>query len=647
MTIALNKDPFTPKDRFPAMKYSTMLKLPKVIPCPDSRMIRRFIPASAAVIALAAAPSMYAQTTYTFDPAQTPGTPSGGTGTWDTTSAFWENGGTDFAWANGGADTATFAGTAGTVTVGGTTINVNAINFDTDGYTVTGGTLNFTGATPTITSGSGVSTDLTSTLTGSNGLTLAGSGTININNASNSLSGGISLDSGTLVTNTAGSLGTNVLTLNGGTFVPRTNLTNDILVTADSNISASGTSSTYTLGDLSIGNQTLSVLVTSWNNGKINFGNTTLTGDATIRTNKGSSGTNEYSPSAIFDDVTVGDSVATGTTTTFTLGSTSSGVDRGRQINLNGVLSDNASDGTKILGLAVDAGNNASLIVNVGGVNTYTGGTSISGQASYYAATGTLRLTTGNDRLPTGTILTINGGSKAKANGVLDLNSFNQTVGGLVGGSGTAQGTVTNNDSGTGTATLTVSSTTSDSTFDGLITDGATAKVALTKAGVGTSLTLTGANTYTGATTVSGGTLALGAANSIADTSNLVLSGGTFATNGFSEDMGTLLLSDDSTIDLGAGTSDLSFLDSSGEAWADSIVLSILNFDDGVDSIRFGTDASGLTETQLSQITLNGGSAFLDASGYLSLVPEPTTFAILLGLASLATVVTRRRGSKS
>lgn len=50
-------------------------------------------------------------------------------------------------------------------------------------------------------------------------------------------------------------------------------------------------------------------------------------------------------------------------------------------------------------------------------------------------------------------------------------------------------------------------------------------------------------------------------------------------------------------IDLGAGASDLSFLDSSGEAWANSITFSISNFDKGVNSIRFGTDASGLTET--------------------------------------------------
>ncbi|MDQ8208871.1 autotransporter-associated beta strand repeat-containing protein [Coraliomargarita sp. SDUM461003] len=620
----------------------TMKIASKVIPTSDLGMGRRLVLASAAMLTLVAAPSMYAQTVYSFDPGLTPATPSGGSGTWDTTSAFWANGGTDFVWANGGADIAAFAGTAGTVTLGGTTINVNAINFDTDGYTVTGGTLNFSGATPSISSGASVSTDLNSTLTGTNGLILAGSGTININNASNSLSGGIRLDSGALGTNTAGSLGNNVITLNGGTFVPRTNLTNDILVTDDSNINISGTGSSYSLGNLSIGNQTLSLVVSSWNNGQVSFGNTTLTGDATIRTNKGSSSTNESSPTAIFNDVTVGDSVATGTTTTLTMTSTGSGVNRTRVLTLDGVLSDNASDATKVLALDVSSGSLGNLIVNVGGANTYTGATTITGRSSgYTSSNATLRLTTANDRLPTGTILTINGGSTN--GGILDLNSFNQTVGGLNGGSGAFSGTVTNNDSGSGTATLTVSSTTNDSTFDGLITDGATAKVALTKAGAGTSLTLTGDNTYTGATTVSGGTLAIGAANRIADASALVLNGGSFATNGFSEAMGTLLLSDNSTIDLGSGASDLSFLDSSGEAWASSVTLSILNFDEGVDSVRFGTDAFALTETQLSQITLNGGSAFIDASGYLSAVPEPGSFALIGGFLALGCVVTRRR----
>ncbi|HSI07804.1 MAG TPA: autotransporter-associated beta strand repeat-containing protein [Rariglobus sp.] len=135
--------------------------------------------------------------------------------------------------------------------------------------------------------------------------------------------------------------------------------------------------------------------------------------------------------------------------------------------------------------------------VQLGASNDYTGGTTING--------GTLKLITGNDRLPTATTLAVNGA--ASVAGVFDLNTFNQKVGVLTGGSGTVNGSITNNASGTGTATLTVESTTTHSTFDGIIKNGSTAKVALTKAGAGTSLTLTGANTYTGATTVNGGSL--------------------------------------------------------------------------------------------------------------------------------------------
>lgn len=160
--------------------------------------------------------------------------------------------------------------------------------------------------------------------------------------------------------------------------------------------------------------------------------------------------------------------------------------------------------------------------------------------------------------------------------------------------------------------------------------------------GVGT-LRLNGANTYSGATTLTSGTLLLGAADRIADTSAIVFNGGTLSTNGFSDAMGTLQLSADSAIDLGAGDSDLSFLDSSAIGWSASTVLNISNFAEGVDSIRFGTDASGLTSTQLSQILLNGNSAYIDGSGYLTTVPEVSSFALCGGILVLGYVAIRRR----
>lgn len=150
-------------------------------------------------------------------------------------------------------------------------------------------------------------------------------------------------------------------------------------------------------------------------------------------------------------------------------------------------------------------------------------------------------------------------------------------------------------------------------------------------------------NTYTGSTTLSNGTLLLGASERIADSSNLIFNGGTLNTGGFSETMGTLLLSDTSSIDLGSGDSDLSFLDSSALSWTEATTLNISNFDEGVDSIRFGADASGLSSSQLAQITLNGGTAYIDGSGYLTTVPEAGSFALLGGLLALSSVAMRRR----
>jgi len=61
----------------------------------------------------------------------------GGTGTWNTALANWDNGATDTTWATNtiAGDTAIFAGTAGTVTLG-TNINALGLTFNTTGYTL-------------------------------------------------------------------------------------------------------------------------------------------------------------------------------------------------------------------------------------------------------------------------------------------------------------------------------------------------------------------------------------------------------------------------------------------------------------------------------------------------------------------------------
>lgn len=200
------------------------------------------------------------------------------------------------------------------------------------------------------------------------------------------------------------------------------------------------------------------------------------------------------------------------------------------------------STGTGTTNLTVNAGNAspAPIALTLTAANTYNGSTTLNGASGTGGTTNgaVLRISGGNDRLPTGTILNISGGSNTSVNasainggGRFDLNNQNQTIAGLTGGGSSSPvlqfGTVTNNAAAAGTGTLTVSSTVTNSTFAGIIQDGSVAKTALTKAGSGTTLTLSGTNTYTGATNVNGGTLlisgtlAAGSAVSINNTGKL------------------------------------------------------------------------------------------------------------------------------
>ena len=156
----------------------------------------------------------------------------------------------------------------------------------------------------------------------------------------------------------------------------------------------------------------------------------------------------------------------------------------------------------------------------------------------------------------------------------------------------------------------------------------------------GGAVILTGANTYNGTTTVGKGTtpltLKLGAANTIASSSSVILAGGILDPNGLHHTMGstTLNLADNSAIDFSAGAAEIDFADSSSEVWTSGKVLNLLAWDPSSDALRFGTDMNGLTADQLAMIEANGdastlGTAMLDANGYL-IVPEPS--ACLLGL---------------
>ena len=134
--------------------------------------------------------------TYTWDP--NGGTAGiGGTGNWDTTSLFWDNGALT-TWPTTGTDNdALFGGTAGTVSLT-TGITLNDMTFNVDGYSISGNTLTLNGTTPTFNVGAGLSATVGSTLAGSAGLTKAGGGTLTLTALNNPFTGATAVGAGTL-----------------------------------------------------------------------------------------------------------------------------------------------------------------------------------------------------------------------------------------------------------------------------------------------------------------------------------------------------------------------------------------------------------------------------------------------------------------
>ena len=148
----------------------------------------------------------------------------------------------------------------------------------------------------------------------------------------------------------------------------------------------------------------------------------------------------------------------------------------------------------------------------------------------------------------------------------------------------------------------------------------------LLKLGAGT-LILSGDNTYTATTRVTEGVLQLGAADRISNSSNIHLEGGTFKTGaaiGFSETVGYLTLTANSTIALGTGSHTLTFANSSGLTWSGT-ALTITGWT-GIGGatgsggkIFFGNSNNTLTAAQLAKINFDGysGTPILLSTGEL------------------------------
>jgi autotransporter-associated beta strand protein len=140
--------------------------------------------ATLVLVALPGQTALGANTVYTWDASGThPAAPTDGSGTWNTSSAYWTTGGaSDVAFGNSTtsqANIGTNNGAAGTISVSGT-VTLNKIAFSAPGsgnYTLGGsGTLSFGGTTPTISIGGTSSAHQTATLNTILGETAADTG---------------------------------------------------------------------------------------------------------------------------------------------------------------------------------------------------------------------------------------------------------------------------------------------------------------------------------------------------------------------------------------------------------------------------------------------------------------------------------------
>ena len=205
--------------------------------------------------------------------------------------------------------------------------------------------------------------------------------------------------------------------------------------------------------------------------------------------------------------------------------------------------------------------------VTLSGSNSLTGGVTIN--------QGRVKLSNA------GALNAANPNSVAMAGGTLSLNANSVTVAGLSGIDGTV-----NNGATSGAVTLTVNQT-GNTSYSGILENGAAGTLALAKSGAGT-LTLNGANTYSGPTTLAGGVLALGSAAALGNTSTIAFTGGTLQ---FSANNTT----DCSTL----------FSTAAGQAY---------NFDTNGQDVLLSTALSGsgasLTKSGEGTLTVTGAASF-------------------------------------
>lgn len=478
------------------------------------------------------------------------------TGAWNT--ARWNNtadaspydanftAGNNVAFTSG---TYNIAGMGAAINVGDITVNSGV----TVNFTAASSTFATGGAVRTITVGSGGLLDFSSqafSTAAGTGFIKSGSGVLALTGAS--YTGGFTLNDGTVIArgvNAMGNGASNTLTLNGGTvasnatrdfsgrfgggitvngdvqfgeFVSNVALANDTAnLTFSNNVNLGGDTRTFTLGNR--GNMTFSGVISNGSlifaanpgaeasvsgNGRFDITNTanTFTGDIVINgpevrfTANGSLG--DAANNIIIDGGRL--SIVSGGTVTISAsrniyvgeaaGTSISAPGATAVLTYNGVIAD-------ITGQTGAWAKQGAGTLVLGGVSTYTGATAINN--------GTLRLSGGDDRLPTSTVVSM--GQAGSSNlGTLNLDGRNQTIAGLQSVTGTNTSANKNTVTSAAPATLTLNIADAETYLFGNGTTQnsgvITGFVEVVKTGLGTQI-LGDASNYSGGTRIQQGTL--------------------------------------------------------------------------------------------------------------------------------------------
>ena len=447
------------------------------------------------------------------------------------------------------------------------------------------GTNTYTGST-TVNSGM-LQAGSTSAFGNLSAVSITGSGTLDLNNYSNTIgklnststSSSITLGSGTLTIGTAainstfeGTIsGTGGLTLNNGdgytltltganTYSGTTTITNGTLLAENTSGSAIGTGPiTISSGAvLQVGSLSTNGAIGTANiadNGTLTFARTdsitipnTISGFGGVTVDRGTvtlSGNNTYSGiTSIFDStIDAGSATALGHLSTVNLSTSGALVLNGNNITVGNISGDSTT--------SINLGSNTLTLGNYVSSTTFAG--SITGAGSLDVnvissldLTGNSNTYSGGTTIASGTLIADNTSGSATGSGAITITQSGATL-------------EIGNDSATGLiANLPI---TDNGLIDFARTDSITFPNAISGTGGieaqdGGVITLTGANTYSGITNVTGATFIAGSTSAFGNgTSALSLaSGGTINLNGYSNTFGSIVGNAGTFIVLGSGT---------------------------------------------------------------------------------------------